>query len=74
MAWEYRYRRGLTGAFILIAVGVIGLAANFNLLPPDVFRQIWKLWPLIPLAIGLSILTGRRRYLDARNERDIDHP
>ena len=74
MSWEYRYHRGWTGAAILIAVGVIGLAANFNLLPPDIFRQLWKLWPLIPLAIGLSILMGRRRYLGERNPRDIDHP
>lgn len=73
MAWEYRYRRGWTGAAILIAVGVIGLAANFNLLPPNIFRELWKLWPLIPLAIGLSILMGRRRRIDDRNPRDIDH-
>jgi hypothetical protein len=73
MAWEYRNRRGWTGAAILIAVGVIGLAANFNLLPPHIFRELWKLWPLIPLAIGLSILMGRRRPIDDRNPRDIDH-
>ena len=54
-------------------VGIVGLASNFNLLPPHIFRELWKLWPLIPLAIGVSILMGRRRSLDDRNPRDIDH-
>ena len=74
MALRYRYSRGWLGAGILIAVGVIGLAANFDLLPPHILSQFWKLWPLIPLGIGLSILFGRRGYPDGRNPRDIDHP
>jgi hypothetical protein len=47
-------------AAVLIAVGVIGLLANFDLLPRDIFNQIWKLWPIIPLAIGVDILMRRR--------------
>jgi hypothetical protein len=71
---RYRYSRGWFGAGVLIAVGIIGLAANFDLLPPHILQQFWKLWPLIPLAIGLSILMGRRRYPGDGNPRDIDHP
>ena len=43
MAWEYRYRRGWTGVVILIAVGVIGLLANIDLLPPHLLREIRKI-------------------------------
>jgi cadmium resistance protein CadD (predicted permease) len=52
------------GAFILIAVGVVGLVANFNLIPEEIISQLWKLWPLIPLVIGIDILIRRRRFLD----------
>jgi cadmium resistance protein CadD (predicted permease) len=62
------YRSGRWfGAFILIAVGVVGLIANFNLIPEEILVQLWKLWPVIPLAIGIDILVRRRRFLD-------DHP
>jgi putative Mn2+ efflux pump MntP len=53
---------GWIGAFILIAVGVIGLVSNFDLVPREMLAQIWKLWPLIPLAIGISILLRPRHY------------
>jgi putative Mn2+ efflux pump MntP len=67
MSWGYRRRSGWLGAAILIAVGVIGLLANFNIVSAEMLRQFWKLWPIIPLAIGVSILFGRNRYR-------IDHP
>jgi hypothetical protein len=41
---------------VLIAVGVIGLAANFDLVSREYLDQLWKLWPVIPLVIGLAIL------------------
>ena len=52
------------GAFILIAVGIVGLVANFHLIPEELLVQLWKLWPLIPLAIGVDILIRRRRFQD----------
>jgi hypothetical protein len=66
MSWGYR-RRGWFGAAVLIAVGVIGLLANFNIISAEMLHQFWKLWPVIPLAIGVSILFGRNRYM-------ADHP
>jgi len=45
---------------VLILVGVIGLLANFGLVDREILRQLWKLWPLIPLAIGIGILMRQR--------------
>ena len=56
-----RHRRGgRFGAIVLILVGVIGLLANFGLVDKEILRQLWKLWPLIPLAIGIGVLLRSR--------------
>ena len=70
MSWQYRRRGNWIGATILIAVGVIGLLANFDLVSAALLRQVWKLWPLIPLALGISILVGRNVYANGRTSRD----
>ena len=56
------YKGPMVGAFILIAVGIIGLIANFDLIPRIMIDQLWKLWPVIPLAIGLDLLFRRRGF------------
>lgn len=57
---RYGRRQGnWIGAAVLIAVGVIGLLANFGLVERETLRQLWKLWPVIPLAIGVGILMRR---------------
>ena len=43
-------------AICWIAVGVIFLAVNLNYVRPEVIAQLWKLWPLIPLFIGIGTL------------------
>lgn len=59
IAWT---REGkLIAAVIWVAVGAIGLIANFNLLPPDWLAQSWKLWPLIPIAMGIGALLNAER-------------
>jgi hypothetical protein len=60
MIWRDRRGRNWFGALVLIAVGVIGLVSNFNLVPRELLDQAWKLWPVIPLAIGVMILMRRR--------------
>ncbi len=46
-------------AAVLIAVGVVGLLSNFGLIDRPTLQQLWKLWPVIPLAIGVGILIQR---------------
>jgi len=53
-------RGGHFGALVLILVGVVGLLANFGLIDRQTLHQLWKLWPLIPLAIGIGILMRPR--------------
>jgi cadmium resistance protein CadD (predicted permease) len=68
--YDRRMRGRWFGAFVLIAVGVVGLVANFDLIPREMLDQIWKLWPLIPLAIGIDLLLfRRRRYLNDGGSR-----
>jgi len=53
-------RRGLVGPVILIAIGIIFLLQNFDLLPWDVWTVIWRGWPAILILVGLDMLIGRR--------------
>ena len=45
--------RGLTGAAVLITLGVLFLLSNFDIL------DFGRSWPIILIAIGLTILAGR---------------
>ena len=65
-------QRNWIGAAVLIAVGVIGLLANFGLVERETLRELWKLWPVIPLAVGVGILMRRNQ---PRNQpRDESRP
>jgi len=48
---------------LLIAAGIILLLQNLKVLPWDIWYQIWRLWPLVLIAIGLDLLFGRRNAL-----------
>jgi hypothetical protein len=41
---------------LIIFVGVCLLMVNFDLMSPESFEQIWRLWPIILIALGLSIM------------------
>ncbi len=60
-----RHHRGapVVGPVILIGAGVVFLLNNMGVLPWSVWNQLWRLWPLILIAIGLDILVGRRSAL-----------
>lgn len=57
-----RYHRGLLfWGLALITGGAVALAGQQGYIDRDLLDQAWKLWPLILVAIGLSILLSRTR-------------
>jgi len=67
LVWTRESR--LIAAACWLATGVIGLIANFDLISPQWLAQSWKLWPLIPLAIGVAALLGADRlWTSARHD------
>ncbi len=65
MSWQGRRHNNYVGAIILIAIGIIGLVSNFDLVPRELIENLWKFWPVIPLVIGISIF-ARPRYTNDR--------
>ena len=60
-AWRHRRQHvPVVGPLLLILAGSVFLLNNLGFLPWDVWGQVWRLWPLIPIAIGLDIILGRR--------------
>jgi hypothetical protein len=57
---HYRRRGGFVWPLILITLGVIFLLSNLGMLSWNVWDLIWRLWPVLLIAIGLDILFGRR--------------
>jgi hypothetical protein len=52
--------RSLFWPIVLIGGGLIWLLANLNLIPGLNLRILFRLWPLILIAIGLNLLIGQR--------------
>ncbi|MEO8287433.1 MAG: DUF5668 domain-containing protein [Chloroflexota bacterium] len=55
-----RQNAPIVGPVILIGAGVVFLLNNLGILPWGIWNQLWRLWPLILIAIGLDLLIGRR--------------
>jgi len=55
-----RYQRSYFGPILLIAVGVLFLGSNLNLIPGSEWGVIWKLWPLLLIVAGLDDLFRRK--------------
>ena len=51
---------GLVGPVLLIGLGLIILMNNLGVLNWSVWDMLFRLWPLILIAIGLDFLVGRR--------------
>jgi hypothetical protein len=45
---------------ILIGAGLVFLMNNMGVLPWSIWDQVWRLWPLILIALGLELIIGRR--------------
>jgi hypothetical protein len=55
-----RRRGSIVWPVLLIAVGSIFLLQNLGILPWDAWRQIWRLWPLVLVLVGVELLFGGR--------------
>ena len=55
-----RRRGSVVWPLLLIAIGSIFLLQNLGLLPWNLWGQIWRLWPLALVLIGLELLLGGR--------------
>ena len=53
-------RRGLVWPLLLIAFGLVFLAANFGFIGPVSVAALLSLWPLILILVGIDIAIGRR--------------
>ncbi len=59
--WSPAPRRGgVVGPLILIVVGGVLLLQNLGYLPWSLWRDIWRLWPLVLVLVGLELLLGNR--------------
>jgi hypothetical protein len=57
----YKRRRGsLVVPILLILIGMLLLLDNLNIISGIDWSTIWKLWPIVLIAIGLEIILGRR--------------
>ena len=55
--------RGIVGPTMLIGIGAIFLGSNLGYLGWDAWMTIWRLWPVVIIAIGLEIFLGRKNLL-----------
>ncbi len=55
-----RRRGSLVGPLILILVGGTLLLQNLGYLSPAVWLELWRLWPLILVLVGLELMLGYR--------------
>lgn len=54
--------RGLTGAILLIEIGVVFLLNNMGVISVN-WWQIAQFWPVILILIGLDVILGRRSFI-----------
>jgi len=62
---HHRRQGGFVWPLILITLGVMFLLSNLGMLNWNVWDAIWRLWPVLLIAIGLDILFGRRSAIGA---------
>lgn len=56
-------RQGLVGATVMIVLGIVFLLSNLGYLELNVWATIFRLWPILLIAIGFDVLIGRRSTL-----------
>ncbi len=62
VGWDGRPHRGsVLWPLLLILAGGVLLLNNLGYLDWHIWADVWRLWPLVLVIIGLDILLGRRR-------------
>lgn len=60
METTHMRRGGIVGPVILIGAGVVFLLTNLGMISWTVWEALFRLWPVLLIAVGLDILIGRR--------------
>lgn len=60
---EHKDHGGFFWAFFLIALGVIFLLNNLEILPWSIWGALWRLWPLFLIIGGIQIIFGRSKWM-----------
>jgi hypothetical protein len=55
-----RRRGGVVGPLILIFLGGVFLLQNTGYLPPNFWVNLWRLWPVILVLVGIELLLANR--------------
>jgi hypothetical protein len=55
-----RRRGGVVGPLILIFLGAVFLLQNTGYLPPNFWMNLWRLWPLVLVLVGIELLLAHR--------------
>lgn len=64
----YRSKRRPPSFFwplVLIGAGVLLLLSNLGYLPWQSWNALWRLWPILLIALGIDVLIGRRSMIGA---------
>ena len=57
---EFRRRRSLVWPLVLISIGILFLLNNLGLVSWNLWSLLWRMWPVLVVAIGLDLIFGRR--------------
>jgi Domain of unknown function (DUF5668) len=57
---RHRRRGGVVGPLILIFLGAVFLLQNTGYLPPNFWLNLWRLWPLVLVLVGIELLLAHR--------------
>ena len=57
---ERQRRGGIVGPALLILLGALLLMQNLGILPPSAWQDVWRLWPLVLVLVGVDLLFGRQ--------------
>lgn len=56
---KYKFRgHGLSWGVFLVGLGILLLLNTTGQLPFEIWGEIWRLWPLILISVGIKVILG----------------